>query len=489
MQEPAAVAQEPVRDDLEQVERPRAGAASSRAGRSASSARTSAPCAGTRSRSSASASRTRPRRGLVDRAPAALHHQVRQREVVPEARVDLDVVGAAHRVDRAVAAGDRAEPRLRRAHARARSASRAPSLFEPSAAWSCSWPQTYATSGSANVRTSLRSASGAHVAFASENATISPLGLAHRAVLRRDLAAARVADHARAGAAAASSSVRSVDASEVTTSSSLSRRVVEREQVLDPARDHRLLVVGGDDHGDGRLDRRAFRTRPRAHARRARRRRAGRGRASTTSAAEARARRGRFSSEHAGESSAATLDTLRPMLGGVRLCFVVGARPNFMKARPCIARSAEPPGHRGRCSSTPASTTTRRCRTSSSTSSGCPQPDVFLGVGSGTHAEQTARALVGIEQVLLERAPASVVVAGDVNSTLAAALAAVKLEHPGRAHRGGAPQLRPDDAGGAQPPAHRPSEQLLLAHSESAIENLAARRHRPPSASTSSATR
>ena len=36
---------------------------------------------------------------------------------------------------------------------------------------------------------------------------------------------------------------------------------------------------------------------------------------------------------------------------------------------------------------------------------GLPEPDVFLGVGSGTHAEQTARALVGIEQVLLERAP------------------------------------------------------------------------------------
>ena len=43
--------------------------------------------------------------------------QVRQREVVAEARVDLDVVGAAHGVDRAVAAGDRVEPRLGGAHA------------------------------------------------------------------------------------------------------------------------------------------------------------------------------------------------------------------------------------------------------------------------------------------------------------------------------------------------------------------------------------
>ena len=59
-----------------------------------------------------------------------------------------------------------------------------------------------------------------------------------------------------------------------------------------------------------------------------------------------------------------------------------------------------------------------------------PQPDVFLGVGSGTHAEQTAKALVGVEHVLLEHRPSLCVVAGDVNSTLAAALAASKLQIP-----------------------------------------------------------
>src|SRR4051812_38749287 len=58
---------------------------------------------------------------------------------------------------------------------------------------------------------------------------------------------------------------------------------------------------------------------------------------------------------------------------------------------------------------------------------GMPAPDYFLGVGSGSHAKQTAAALSGIEDVLVETRVDILVVAGDVNSTLAAALAAVKL--------------------------------------------------------------
>ncbi len=61
---------------------------------------------------------------------------------------------------------------------------------------------------------------------------------------------------------------------------------------------------------------------------------------------------------------------------------------------------------------------------------GVGEPDFFLDVGSGTHAEQTARVLERIEPVLVETAPDVVLVPGDVNSTLAAALAAVKLGIP-----------------------------------------------------------
>ncbi len=59
-----------------------------------------------------------------------------------------------------------------------------------------------------------------------------------------------------------------------------------------------------------------------------------------------------------------------------------------------------------------------------------PEPDIYLGVGSGTHAEQTAKVMVEFEKLLLEHRPDLVLVVGDVNSTIAAALAAVKVHIP-----------------------------------------------------------
>jgi len=58
------------------------------------------------------------------------------------------------------------------------------------------------------------------------------------------------------------------------------------------------------------------------------------------------------------------------------------------------------------------------------------KPDIALGVGSGSHAEQTGRILVGVERAIAERRPDLVLVYGDTNSTLAAGLAAVKLHVP-----------------------------------------------------------
>ncbi len=58
---------------------------------------------------------------------------------------------------------------------------------------------------------------------------------------------------------------------------------------------------------------------------------------------------------------------------------------------------------------------------------GLPEPDIHLGVGSGSHAEQTGKVMIAYEKVLIETNPDLVIVVGDVNSTVAATLAAVKL--------------------------------------------------------------
>lgn len=103
-----------------------------------------------------------------------------------------------------------------------------------------------------------------------------------------------------------------------------------------------------------------------------------------------------------------------------------------------------------------------------------PKPDLFLGVGSGTHGEQTAKALVGIEQVLLEHTPTLAVVAGDVNSTLAAALAASKLRVPVAHIESG---LRSFDESMPEEANRRLTDHLstiLFVHSESGITNLRA---------------
>ena len=155
-----------------------------------------------------------------------------------------------------------------------------------------------------------------------------------------------------------------------------------------------------------------------------------------------------------------------------RVCFVVGARPNFMKSAPVHRElAALDPNlelvllHTGQHYDDAMSDVFFR-------ELGMPRPDEFLGVGPGTHGEQTAKALLGIEKVLIEREIDLCVVAGDVNSTLAGALAAVKLGVRIAHIEAG---LRSFDR--AMPEEHNRVltdhvSDVLLAHSQEAVDNL-----------------
>jgi UDP-N-acetylglucosamine 2-epimerase (non-hydrolysing) len=102
------------------------------------------------------------------------------------------------------------------------------------------------------------------------------------------------------------------------------------------------------------------------------------------------------------------------------------------------------------------------------------EPDANLEVGSGTHAEQTAGVLTGIEQDLLDHPADMVLVPGDVNSTMGAALAATKL-HVGVAHIESG--LRSRDWGMPEEVNRVVTDRVsdvLLCTSQDAVENLAA---------------
>src|SRR5690242_12751567 len=127
----------------------------------------------------------------------------------------------------------------------------------------------------------------------------------------------------------------------------------------------------------------------------------------------------------------------------MKILSVVGARPNFMKVAPIIAAI-----NRYNSNNDPAraeKTGPSRVQTidhvlvhtgqhydelmsgSFFTDLNLPKPDVHLGVGSGSHALQTAEIMKKFEDVLLAQRPDFLVVVGDVNSTLACSLVAAKL--------------------------------------------------------------
>lgn len=112
----------------------------------------------------------------------------------------------------------------------------------------------------------------------------------------------------------------------------------------------------------------------------------------------------------------------------MKIMIIVGARPNYMKAAPIIKQMRrfddflEPIiVHTGQHYD-------RMLSGQIMSELGMPQPDIYLGVGSGTHAEQTANTMLEFERTLMGDPPHLAVVFGDVNSTLACALVAAKCK-------------------------------------------------------------
>jgi UDP-N-acetylglucosamine 2-epimerase (non-hydrolysing) len=108
---------------------------------------------------------------------------------------------------------------------------------------------------------------------------------------------------------------------------------------------------------------------------------------------------------------------------------VAGARPNFMKIAP-IVRALRAQGrldykiiHTGQHYD-------REMNDVFFEELGIPQPDVFMGAGGGTHAEQTAKIMLEFERLCSDAPPSAVLVVGDVNSTLACSIVAKKLNIP-----------------------------------------------------------
>jgi len=110
----------------------------------------------------------------------------------------------------------------------------------------------------------------------------------------------------------------------------------------------------------------------------------------------------------------------------MHILHVVGARPNFMKVAPVLHALRERAGvrqtllHTGQHYDANMSDIFFQ-------QLGLPAPDIFLGVGSGSHAQQTAQVMVKFEEAVQTAQPDWVLVYGDVNSTVAAALVCAKL--------------------------------------------------------------
>lgn len=112
-----------------------------------------------------------------------------------------------------------------------------------------------------------------------------------------------------------------------------------------------------------------------------------------------------------------------------RIAYVVGARPNFIKMLPVIQAMRTQGSTRDIIVHT-GQHYDKRMSADILSDLTFPRPDIDLGIGSGSHGEQTGRTLMAFERVLTVEGVDLVVVAGDVNATVACALAAVKLKTP-----------------------------------------------------------
>lgn len=179
----------------------------------------------------------------------------------------------------------------------------------------------------------------------------------------------------------------------------------------------------------------------------------------------------------------------------MKIMSVVGARPNFMKVAPIInaikKHNSEVEGT-AKGNSPGASQTIqhvlvhtgqhydRRMSDFFFADLNLPQPDIFLGVGSGSHAVQTAEIMRAFESVLLQEQPDILIVVGDVNSTLACALVAAKISFDSLGTR---PTIAHVEAGLRSFDRKMPEEinriltdhlsDLLFVTEESALRNLA----------------
>jgi UDP-N-acetylglucosamine 2-epimerase (non-hydrolysing) len=154
-----------------------------------------------------------------------------------------------------------------------------------------------------------------------------------------------------------------------------------------------------------------------------------------------------------------------------KIIAVVGARPNFMKVAP-VWRELERTNRYQLCLVHTGQHYDDNMSKVFFDDLRLPRPDVYLGVGSGSHGEQTGKVMIEFERVLVDERPDMIVVVGDVNSTMACTLAAVKLGVPVAHVEAGLrsfDRTMPEEINRAVTDV---LAQILLTHSPEAEENL-----------------